>query len=116
MYDLIIESILMLGPSYSSYEALALGISLGAAILLQQEINEHNIFPLKYSNGEIKRIWERFGTHGEEWQHTEIDIELKPPHTVIIFEAEAFDWKYGDIAVDDITFLNHDCKGIIRFL
>lgn len=71
-------------------------------------------FVFKYSNGEIKKIWERFGSHGEEWQHGEVELELKPPHTVIFLEAEAFDWKYGDIALDDLVYLEHSCKGIFH--
>jgi hypothetical protein len=57
-------------------------------------------------------VWERFGSHGEEWQFGQVEFHLEPPHTLVFMEAEAFDWKYGDIAVDDILVLNRGCKGL----
>ncbi|CAF0722715.1 unnamed protein product [Brachionus calyciflorus] len=65
---------------------------------------------LRTSDGNIKQIWEKFGNQGELWKFTEIDLKIEPPHTVIFFEAEVIDWKYGDIALDDIEFKHGLCK------
>lgn len=50
------------------------------------------------------------GNQGEEWQFAEVDFQIEPPHTVVFFEAEVVDWKYGDIAIDDIEFRHGSCN------
>lgn len=51
------------------------------------------------------------GSQGERWQKAEVELKLEPPYSVLFFEAEVIDWKYGDIAIDDIEFRNGPCKG-----
>jgi hypothetical protein len=68
------------------------------------------LFLTKNPEGIISTIWKVKGNQGEEWVSEKVELTLEPPYMNIFFEAEVIDWKYGDIALDDIEFQNEACQ------
>ena len=68
----------------------------------------------KNSDGRISTIWQKKGNQGDEWLNGEVEFFIEPPHTTIFFEAEVIDWKYGDIAIDDIVYSNQPCQSRLK--
>ena len=69
---------------------------------------------MQNSLGKIRLLWQKNGNQGEDWNLAEIDLTIEPPHSMIVIEGEVIDWKYGDIAIDDIEYKNGPCKGKLK--
>ena len=41
-----------------------------------------------------------------------VELNLEPPFSVIMLEAETVDWKYGDIALDDVEYTTGECAKV----
>jgi hypothetical protein len=58
-------------------------------------------------------LWSKSGDQGEGWHQAEIDIYLTPPNVLLFFEAETVEWKFGDIALDNVEYTKGLCKGYL---
>jgi hypothetical protein len=72
----------------------------------------------KDSTGNVQVLWTKSGNQGNDWNFAQLELILSPPSNMIFFEAEVFDWKFGDIALDDIEYYLGSCQcknAILRF-
>jgi hypothetical protein len=69
----------------------------------------------KLQNGSKQLNWLKEGNQGVEWQRAEVDLLIYPPSSVISFESVLYNWNYGDICIDDISFKKGSCNGNIPF-
>jgi len=60
----------------------------------------------------LKTVWSKLGSQSPHWLSVELDILIEPPHTVIVIEAGALEWKHGEIALSKTELLKTPCKGM----
>lgn len=56
-------------------------------------------------------IWWKSGDHGDKWHRAEVAVGRTHQVFTIIFEATRTFSELGDIAIDDIAFLNCSLPG-----
>lgn len=69
----------------------------------------YQIYPNEYGN---MPIWTQTGAKGTKWIYKAINLIYKIGDFKIKFEGIRGDGSKGDIALDDITIRNNNCKGI----
>lgn len=76
-------------------------------------INKLIIIFIQDHKGELRTVWSKLGSQSPNWLSVELDILIEPPHTVIVIEAGALEWKHGEIAISRTELLKTSCKGIL---
>lgn len=74
-----------------------------------RDIADLQIYVRELNNGMENYVWGRYKNQGNAWRHSNATVFGK--NYTVIFSARVGKSYQGDIAVDDITFVNGTCDG-----